>query len=116
MKKFLLSQAEGFGVTSFLRKASLGLLLAFATLSASADATATFGTDSVTLRDKACPASVLERITPEHRSNFRKADGLVNGKPYLGCWVLERDVVFLMWEDGDQGIIPAKNFKEAKSV
>lgn len=36
MRKYLLSHGEGLGVTSFLKKASFGLLLALASLSASA--------------------------------------------------------------------------------
>jgi hypothetical protein len=70
------------------------------------------GGDRLILRESACPlADKLPKEIP-----FRKADGLVSGKPYIGCWVEQNGTVFLVWEDGDQGMLPTDAFKEYNGV
>ena len=100
-----------------MKKFLLGLLLALASLSASADYIATFGPDVVTARTgTACPATVLQHVKPEFHDRLRRADALISGKPFVGCWLQEGDVVFLVWEDGDTNFVPAGAFRELKTV
>lgn len=70
------------------------------------------GDDHVKVMDAACPyAAVLRFIPEDKRALFRKADTRVNGERFFACWVLIEDQVFLIYEDGDKGAVPASAFK-----
>lgn len=71
------------------------------------------GDDYVRLIDAPCPyASVLRFIPEQMRPEFRKADSKIGGQRYFACFVLRGANVILQYEDGDQGMIGAGEFKE----
>jgi hypothetical protein len=77
--------------------------------------TAVNGPNSVTLWDSPCVhGETLWRIStmvaPQFRDKFRKARAMVGGKDYFGCWIVEGDMVHLIYEDGDQGLLPIADF------
>lgn len=78
-----------------------------------ADFVARQGQDVIRLTDEPCPVSVIRHIPEGHRGHFRKAHASVNGKNYLACFAARSDgMVALVYEDGDQGLIPIQLFKE----
>lgn len=75
------------------------------------------GSDSVRLTDKPCSSKpVLDRLTPRFREMMRDASATVGGQPYRACWITNGDSAHLLYEDGDQGIIPLADFKQPKSA
>jgi hypothetical protein len=70
------------------------------------------GGDAVRLWDAPCTyEDVTKRIKPEHRDKFRRAQATISKQEFLACWVVDGDAVFLMYEDGDQSLIPVSEFK-----
>lgn len=70
------------------------------------------GRDSIRLTDAACSsAAVLERIEPEARPLFRSAAATLQGQRYTACWSLVSTAVYLVYEDGDQGLVPVSKLK-----
>ena len=75
------------------------------------------GSDSVRLSDKPCSSEqVLQRLTPRFREVMRDATATVGGQMYRACWITNGDSAHLLYEDGDQGIIPLADFKQPKSA
>ena len=75
------------------------------------------GQDSVRLSDKPCTAeTVLQRLTPKVRELMRDANATVNGQPFRACWIVDGDSAHLLYEDGDQGLIPLTDFKQPKTA
>ena len=75
------------------------------------------GDDSVRLSDKPCSnQQVLERLTPNLRQLMRDANAVVNGQPFRACWVVDGDSAHLLYEDGDQGLIPLTDFRQPKTA
>jgi hypothetical protein len=75
------------------------------------------GQDSVRLTDKPCSSDqVLQRLTPRLRELMRDANATVNGQPFRACWVVDGDSAHLLYEDGDQGLIPLTDFRQPKSA
>ena len=75
------------------------------------------GTDSVRLMDSPCSSEqVLSQLTPKLRAMLRDASAVVQGQTYKACWVVQGNVAHLLYEDGDQGIIPLADFKAPKSA
>lgn len=75
------------------------------------------GQDSVRLSDKPCSSEqVLEHLTPKFRDLMRDANATVNGQPFRACWMVDGDSAHLLYEDGDQGLIPLTDFRQPKSA
>lgn len=75
------------------------------------------GQDSVRLSDKPCSSDqVLQRLTPKLRQVMREANATVNGQPFRACWVVDGDAAHLLYEDGDQGLIPLTDFRMPKTA
>jgi hypothetical protein len=75
------------------------------------------GNDSVRLSDKPCSSEqVLQRLSPRVRELMRDANAVVNGQPFRACWVVNGDSAHLLYEDGDQGLIPLTDFRQPKSA
>lgn len=88
-----------------------------ASFAVSADMVAKNGDDTVVLMDKPCPyGSVLRYIDEKHRDRFKKADTRVSGQRYFACWVEVDGLVMLVYEDGDQGMVPLAMFKDSPGV
>jgi hypothetical protein len=99
----------------------IALLCATAALAAAPvfadELVASNGQDSVRLTDKPCSAEpVLQRLTPKIREMMREANAVVSGQQFRACWVVNGDSAHLLYEDGDQGLIPLTDFKQPKTA
>jgi hypothetical protein len=75
------------------------------------------GQDSVRLTDQPCSSDqVLQRLSPRIRDLMRDANATVNGQPFRACWIVDGDSAHLLYEDGDQGLIPLTDFRQPKSA
>lgn len=76
------------------------------------------GANSVRLKTSACSQKVvLDMLAPPVQAQWFDAEATVNGKNFIACWRPMGDaVIHLLYEDGDQGLIPRSNFRPAKSV
>jgi len=75
------------------------------------------GNDSVRLSNAPCSSElVLSRLQPQHRSELRDATAVVQGQTFKACWVVEGHAAHLLYEDGDQGLIPLTDFKIPQSA
>ena len=75
------------------------------------------GQDSVRLSDQPCSSeSVLQQLTPQFRESMKNASATVGGQPFRACWIIDGDSAHLLYEDGDQGLIPLTDFKQPKSA
>jgi opacity protein-like surface antigen len=76
------------------------------------DLVARQGDDSVRLSDAACKSElVLSRIEPGMATEFRAASAMFQGQRFQACWRMMGNAAYLMYEDGDQGVIPANELK-----
>lgn len=70
------------------------------------------GDDSVRLTDAACKSElVLGRLDPSAAGEYRSASAVFQGKRFQACWRMVGNAAHLVYEDGDQGIIPAHELK-----
>ena len=96
------------------------LLCAAALLAAPAladELVASNGNDSVRLSNGPCTnEQVLNRLKPQFRSALRDASATVQGQTYKACWIVEGASAHLLYEDGDQGLIPLAEFKVPTSA
>lgn len=96
------------------------LLCAAALLAAPAladELVASNGNDSVRLSSTPCTSDeVLNRLQPQFRAALRDATATVQGKTFKACWVVEGHAAHLLYEDGDQGLIPLRDFKVPTSA
>jgi hypothetical protein len=70
------------------------------------------GDDSVRLSDSACASQeVLRRIEPGTAKDYKAASAVFQGQRFTACWRMMGNVAHLVYEDGDQGIIPAQELK-----
>ncbi|MEF7616633.1 hypothetical protein V4F39_22155 [Aquincola sp. MAHUQ-54] len=73
----------------------------------SGDLVAYEGGDLIRLSEAACTnEAVLNRIEPDARRHFRTASAVVQGQTYQACWGALPTAVYLIYEDGDQGVLP----------
>jgi hypothetical protein len=70
------------------------------------------GDDSVRLSDAACKSElVLSRLDPSAADEYKSASAVFQGQRFTACWRMMGNVAHLVYEDGDQGIIPAQELK-----
>lgn len=70
------------------------------------------GNDSVRLSDSPCTSKqVLSLLDPSLRPALRDASAVVQGRSFKACWIVHGDAAHLLYEDGDQGLIPLADFK-----
>ena len=75
------------------------------------------GDDSVRLSEDACKSQlVISRLEPGMADEFRAASALFQGQRYQACWRMMGNAAYLIYEDGDQGIIPATELKPELSA
>jgi hypothetical protein len=75
------------------------------------------GDDSVRLSDNACKSElVLSRIEPGTAEEFHAASAVFQGQRFQACWRMMGNAAYLVYEDGDQGIIPASELKPELSA
>ena len=70
------------------------------------------GDDSVRLSDAACKSElVLARLDPSSAEQYRSASAVFQGQRFQACWRVVGNAAHLVYEDGDQGIIPVNELK-----
>jgi hypothetical protein len=70
------------------------------------------GDDSVRLSEAACNSElVLRRIDPAAAGEYKAASAVFQGQRFTACWRMMGNVAHLVYEDGDQGIIPVAELK-----
>lgn len=75
------------------------------------------GTDSVRLSDAACESKlVLSRVEPGSAEEYKAATAEFQGQNFVACWRTMGAVAHLVYEDGDQGIIPLEELKPELST
>lgn len=78
---------------------------------------ARFGSDSVRIYPVACKSKVILGNAPaELREALGRAVAWISGKSYEACWTAAMGGVVLFYEDGDQGMVPAQEFKEDNGI
>ncbi len=78
---------------------------------------ASSGNDQVRLSDKPCSSEqVLSQLTPKFRDLMKDANAVVDGQDFHACWIVDGDAAHLLYEDGDQGLIPLADFKQPTST
>lgn len=76
------------------------------------DLVARQGSDTVRLADGPCTSEqVLVRLEPSLHSQFRAAMAIVEGRTFTACWRKAGNAAHLLYEDGDQGIVPLADLK-----
>ena len=75
------------------------------------------GDDSVRLSDNACKSDlILSRLAPGDVKEYRAASAVFQGQRFQACWRMMGNAAYLIYEDGDQGIIPAQELKPELSA
>ena len=75
------------------------------------------GDDSVRLSEESCKSSlVLSRLEPGVAGEFHAASAMFQGQRFQACWRMMGNAAYLIYEDGDQGIIPAQELKPELSA
>jgi hypothetical protein len=70
------------------------------------------GSDTVRLADEPCTSElVLVRLAPQLHSQFRAALATVEGRTFAGCWRKAGNAAHVLYEDGDQGLVPLSDLK-----
>lgn len=75
------------------------------------------GKDSVRLTDSPCSSEkVLGLLQPGLHPILKDASAVVQGQSYKACWLRQGAAAFLLYEDGDHGLIPLSDFKTPLSA
>ncbi len=75
------------------------------------------GDDSVRLGEAPCTSEVVLQQLPAHvRADFKNASAVVEGKTFQACWRQAGESAVLLYEDGDQGVIPMTELKPELSA
>jgi hypothetical protein len=92
-------------------------LVAAAAPSFADDLVARRGADTARLTDAACTnEQVLQQIQAQARPAFRAALVEVQGQTFQACWGTTGDAIYLLFEDGDEGLIPVNELKTELSA
>ena len=75
------------------------------------------GNDTIRLADEPCTSPlVLGRLEARLHSQYKSASAVVQGQNFAACWRPAGPAVHLMYEDGDQGILPMEALKPELSA
>lgn len=71
------------------------------------------GSDSVRLSDTQCSSDkVLEQLEPGMRTRLKDASAVIQGQSLKACWIAAGKAAFLLYEDGDKGVVPLSEFRK----
>jgi hypothetical protein len=77
----------------------------------------TFGGNVVRLSTEVCTAApVLALIPKKYHNVVRDATATLNGKQWHACWFVDGEDAHMLYEDGDQGLIPLALFTKEKDA
>jgi hypothetical protein len=75
------------------------------------------GNDSVRLAEGPCTSElVLSRLQPQMHAQYKAASAIVEGQNFVACWRVVGNAAHLLYEDGDQGVIPLAELKPEMSA
>lgn len=75
------------------------------------------GKNVIHLADGACTSeTVLNRLEPEMQGQFMAASAELDGATYKACWRATPAGAQLIYEDGDQGMVPMERIKPLVSI
>ncbi|MES3000357.1 MAG: hypothetical protein V4787_06665 [Pseudomonadota bacterium] len=75
------------------------------------------GADQIRLSDSPCSnEKVLSQLSPRARAMLRDASAVVQGQQFKACWIVDGESAHLLYEDGDQGLIPLSDFKQPRTA
>ena len=75
------------------------------------------GSDQVRLSSSPCSnEQILSKLKPQLHPALRDASAVVEGKTFKACWIVDGHAAHLIYEDGDQGLIPLSDFKTPMSA
>lgn len=75
------------------------------------------GTDSIRLTEAECTnETVIRHLEPGTQSEFRAATAVLQGQSFTACWRAIPSAAHLVYEDGDQGLIPVSTLKETVGI
>ena len=81
------------------------------------DLVARQGGDTVRLNEKPCTSEmVLRQLPTDLHGEFKAASAVVDGKTFTACWRMAGNAAYLVYEDGDQGVIPLAELKPELSA
>jgi hypothetical protein len=81
------------------------------------DLVARNGSDSVRLGETPCTSElVLSRLEKQAHDHYKSASALVDGQNFVACWRVVGNAAHLLYEDGDQGVIPLAELKPELSA
>jgi hypothetical protein len=93
------------------------LLCAAALLAAPAmaeEVVASNGADSVRLSDGQCSSQqILQQLDVGMRDQLKDATATIGGQEFKACWIVDGQVAHLVYEDGDEGMVPLTEFHKA---
>lgn len=100
---------------------ALAPILLLAVAPAFADSEARVGADWVRIAATPCTdEKVLAHITAagDNPLDYRAARAEFQGAPYIGCWrpLMDKGVVYIRYDDGDQGVVPFGDLKPLKTA
>lgn len=104
-------------VQAILAACLLGAVLLQPGPAAASDLIMREGNDSVRLTDSPCSSElVLGRLTADQHEDFHAASAVFQGQQFIACWRAMGNVAFLIYEDGDQGVIPLQQLHPALDI
>lgn len=75
------------------------------------------GDDTIRLVDDECTSeTVLSKLPPEVRAQFRAASAVLQGRSFSACWHITPQGAHLIYEDGDEGLVPFDSLKPLISI
>lgn len=73
--------------------------------------------NTIRLADGACTSEkVLNQVEPEFRTQLRAASANLKGKHFAACWHITPAGAHLIYEDGDEGLVPLSRLKRLLSI
>lgn len=76
------------------------------------DLVARQGSDTVHLAEAPCTSQqVLKMLDPQLQPKYHAASATVQGHTFEACWRMTANGVHLLYEDGDQGLVPLSDLK-----
>jgi hypothetical protein len=76
------------------------------------DLVARQGGDTVRLGEGPCTSEqVLGRLEPALQTKYKTATATVQGRTFAACWRMTPNGAHLLYEDGDQGLVPSTDLK-----
>lgn len=75
------------------------------------------GKDTIRLTDAPCASdTVLSHVPDGARPEFMKADVVLHGEKFTACWRITPVAAHLVYEDGDQGLVPLSRLETTVEI